>query len=232
MIGILIGQKHTWRDWGLRMVACQIPMPEAQTMTVDVPGMDGVIDLTEALTGAVCYQNRELTFQFDHTEGNMARWHAMRGQIAAYCHGKRMKMILDNDRGYYYYGRVHVELTKGNAINSLVALTINAEPYRYEVATSSEPWLWDAFSFAAGIIRKYGKIAVLGSKSITVIGTGKVLVPVITCSAPMTVVVGGVSHALKAGENQIADIKILPGEQILTFTGNGTVSISFRGVAL
>ncbi|MBE6723362.1 MAG: mtfA protein, partial [Ruminococcaceae bacterium] len=46
MLGIKIGDKHTWRDWGLRLESYTIPMPEPQTKTIEVPGMSSVLDLT------------------------------------------------------------------------------------------------------------------------------------------------------------------------------------------
>ena len=38
--------------------------PKPKTYTVDIPGGNGVIDLTEALTGDVSYSNRTQKFTF------------------------------------------------------------------------------------------------------------------------------------------------------------------------
>jgi hypothetical protein len=52
MLGVTIGDKHTYRDFGLRWLEpYTIDYPEPWTFIVDVPGTDGQIDLTEALTG-------------------------------------------------------------------------------------------------------------------------------------------------------------------------------------
>ena len=38
--------------------------PEPKTTTVEIPGRDGVLDLTESLIGDVTYNNRSMTFTF------------------------------------------------------------------------------------------------------------------------------------------------------------------------
>ena len=38
--------------------------PEPKTYTIDIPGGDGVIDLTESLSGDVVYNNRHQEFTF------------------------------------------------------------------------------------------------------------------------------------------------------------------------
>ena len=42
--GIKIDDKHTERDWGLRMISMVIPMPEPKTNYIDIPGADGSLD--------------------------------------------------------------------------------------------------------------------------------------------------------------------------------------------
>ena len=64
--GIKIDDKHTERDWGLRMISMVIPMPEPKTNYIDIPGADGSLDLTQSLTGNVPYNMREgVQFTFD-----------------------------------------------------------------------------------------------------------------------------------------------------------------------
>ena len=74
-------------------------------------------------------------------------------------HGKSVKVIFDNDPSYYYQGRATVEsdYEKGNEI-ARFTLTINAEPYKYSNQSTTEPWLWDPFSFVDGVMRYYNQL--------------------------------------------------------------------------
>ena len=68
-------------------------------------------------------------------------------------------------------------------------------------------------------------------------GTRLSVVPVITVSelaegTEMQVAFEGNTYTLAEGENEIADIEIVEGENILIFYGTGTISIDYRGGSL
>ena len=63
--GVTLGGKHTYRDWGLLpKTRPTIAPPKVRTNYVDVPGLDGALDLSEALTGRVGYQTRDFSAEF------------------------------------------------------------------------------------------------------------------------------------------------------------------------
>lgn len=228
-IGITIGEKHTFRDWGLMWATVSIPMPNARTKTVEVPGMNGVLDLTEAINGEVCYANRSLTFTFT-ADCTAEAWHALYSQIASYCHGRRLKVVLDTDPSYYYEGRIAVQSTRDNNVYGDLTITVDADPFKQEMESAAEEWLWDPFSFESGIIRGYKDLT--SPCTLTVIGTVAPVVPVITCSTALSLEFGGNTYALKQGENENPDIVIRSGENEMVFTGSGTFTIDFRGCSL
>ena len=62
---ITFGDKNTWDDW--RLVPASRPLfnpPAQKVKTLDIPGGDGVIDLSQALTGYPVYQNRTGSIEF------------------------------------------------------------------------------------------------------------------------------------------------------------------------
>ena len=228
-IGITIGEKHTFRDWGLMWSTATIPMPNARTKTVEVPGMNGVLDLTEAINGEVCYANRSLTFTFT-ADCSMEQWHALYTQIASYCHGKRLKVVLDTDPSYYYEGRIAVQSTKDNNVYGDLTVAVDADPFKQEMESAAEEWLWDPFSFETGIIRGYKDLS--APCTLQVIGTAAPVVPVITCSAALTLAFNGETYQLKQGANENPDIVLREGENEMQFIGSGTFTIDFRGCSL
>ncbi len=230
--GILIGEKHTYDDWDLVCTRIEISDPERKTYFVEIPGRDGVIDLSEALVGDVKYGNRELRMEFVRRQNNRTRWHLRSSDILDYCHGQRRKLILDSDRSYYYEGRLRAETEKDFKGVDCFTISVTADPYKYERYSSLEPWVWDTFCFEDGIIRDYKDLEVNGSMTLLIPGRRKKIVPVIDCSVGMTLEYGGRTYYLPAGRSKIVDLQLGAGEHYLTFQGNGMVSVEYRGARL
>ena len=226
-MNVTIGEKKTFDDWRLKLRSLVIGFPEAKTNTVDVPGADGLLDLSEAL-GAVRYGNRELEMIFD-VMGEPERWHSLTSQIANYLHGQRLKVILDSDPGYYYIGRLALESEKSDDLTNQITILGDMDPYKYELLSSLDDWLWDTLDFETGIIREYKELEVNGSRTVTIPGTRKEIIPTIIASAAMQVEWKGTRYDVPAGESKLYAISLVEGENILIFYGNGTVSIDYRG---
>lgn len=226
-MNVTIGEKKTYDDWGLKLSRMTISLPEPKTDEVDVPGADGIMDLTEAM-GSVKYENRDIELEFDAL-WEPEKWHAMTSEIANYLHGKQMKVILDTDPGYYYIGRLALVSEKSNYLVSKVTISGNMDPYKYEHLSSVERWKWDSFSFRDGIIRNYGDMEVDGSRQLKIPGRRKEVIPTIIASTAMEVEFKGVRYPVPKGESKIYSIVITEGDNILTFYGHGTVSVVYRG---
>ena len=139
--------KNTWDDWYLipssRPTVAQAPV---QTTYVDIPGKaDGPIDLTEYLTGAPVYGQRSGSFEFI-VDNDHEYWETLRARIASYLHGKTMKMVLEDDPGYYYEGTFSLSDWKSESWNSKITINYALGPYKYRIKTG-DPWLWDPFNF-------------------------------------------------------------------------------------
>lgn len=227
---VQIGEFKTFTDWGLKLESMSVSFPEAKTDQVDIPGANGLLDLSE-VNGQNCYKNRTLTLNFslldDYTE-----WHDLSSKIARALHGKVVKCILPDDPNYYYEGRFSLQSTKNSDVLADFVFSGDVQPFKMERYTAAENWLWDLFSFENGIVRGYSEISVSGSLTLEVIGSDMPIVPEITCSAAMNVEIGGQVFELVEGVNKNYDIVLGSGRNMMKFTGNGTVSIDFRGGVL
>lgn len=229
--GVTFGEKHSIRDWGLLLAERPvISPPEPKTIYLDVAGSDGGIDATEVL-GDVKYDWRSIQCTFSNLRSRKT-WSSLYSSILDYLHGQQMKIILDEDPGYYYWGRVCVNEWKSEEKYSTIVIEGKVDPYKYECRSSLEDWTWDDFNFENGVIRDYSNLQVNGNLTVTIPGTRMVVVPVITASATMTVRFEGQSYTLVKGKNEIPEIQIVEGDNILTFSGSGTVSINYRGGSL
>lgn len=232
-ITIMVGDKkiHTWKDWKLKWYKVAISSPEPKTYTVDIPGADGYLDLTESLMGDVKYNNRTITLNFE-LDGDYFTWATMNSMINNFCHGQEAKIILDTDFNYYWKGRIKLNSSKDEYSYGELELVADVEPYKYEKNSSLEPWKWDEFSFVDGIIRNYEDLEVNGSLRLVIPGRRKKVYPYITCSSDMSIIFNGKIYNLPKGTVQALGIELSEGNNILTFRGNGTVSVDYTGGSL
>ena len=227
--GASLNGKHTSYDYGLYVTNTNpVAPPEVKTQHIEVPGRNGDIDITELLAGYTIYGNREITLQLGGKKLENV-WPSFMSNFINELHGKKVKLIFDDNPDYYYIGRATVEsdYTRGNRIASFT-VTIDAEPYKYELLNTIEPWKWNTFSFVNGVIRQYKDISVSGSKTFTITGSQMPVIPVFVASSSMTVTFEEETYQLDAGENKVYDIVVLNKQYQLTFTGTGTVSIIYR----
>ena len=63
MKGVKFGNYHSYNDLDLILSQKIIGTPSIKTEVIDIPGGDGVLDLTEYF-GETKYGNRPLTFEF------------------------------------------------------------------------------------------------------------------------------------------------------------------------
>lgn len=142
--------KNTWTDWHLipssRPVVAQAPV---QTNFVDIPGRRyGPIDMSEYLTGAPIYGQRNGSFEFI-VDNDHEYWMTIQMNIAEYLHGKSMCMVLEDDPDYYYVGRFMLNDWKNESWNSKVVINYILRPYKERLIDIENPgfMIWDPFNF-------------------------------------------------------------------------------------
>lgn len=231
---ITLGEKNTWDDWHLLPSSRPVVNPpNVKTQYVDIPGGNGVLDLTESLTGYPLYEQRIGSWEFYVKNGYQA-WNVLYYEILNYLHGKRLKVILEDDPSYYYEGRLTVNEWKSDSWWSTIVIDYELYPYKKEISTSIEDWLWDPFNFETGVIREYRNLVVNGSIKIKIPTGEEYFCPHFNVDSydgkGMNLIYKTKTYQLKDGDNLISDIYI-GGQSIeeITFVGNGTVSIDYRG---
>ena len=138
--------------WELYPVGRQeIMPPEVDINLVDVPGSDYPLDITDVLTGRPQYGTRYGRFEFKILS-DRSKWDSIYSSVMRVMHGKRFKIVRQEEPNYYYVGRLKVTSTKSDKYNGRVKITRTFEPYKRDVLSSVDDWLWDDFSFEEGII--------------------------------------------------------------------------------
>ncbi len=227
---ITIGEKNTWDDWHL--IPSSRPLfnpPPVKTNYIEIPGGDGIIDLTTALTGRPVYGNRTGSWDF-YVENGWMDWHVLYSEIMVYLHGQKFQAILEDDPDYYYEGRFDVNAWKSDPQFSRIVIDYNVGPYKLNISGSGDRWLWDPFNFETGVIRSYKNLIVAGTLTIDFIGDMVETTPIIISTVSgMKVTFEGKTYTLNRGNNDMKSIVIKNGVNKLTFTGNGQVTIEIQG---
>lgn len=229
MTGVRFDNIHSYTDLGLTLCEFTISPPEPKTYKVNIVGADGSIDLTESLTGDVKYKDRTIKMEFAMIGG----WREVQdkySEVLNALHGKRFsEIVFDDDGNYYHVGRVSAIALGSEPLIGTITIQCIVEPYKYDWG---DDWLWDSFSFETGIINEMSGLEVNGTLDVTFIGKRKKYIPWIITSSDMTVTFKGNTYNLEAGKNKIFEIEFQEGENVLTFNGNGTVTIENKGGSL
>ena len=229
---------HTLDDWGCALGNNNyIGDPELETTYISVPGRNGLIDASEAVSGRRIYKKRSLAFELGAINQRLS-WDSIISTLRNDVHGRVCRLTLDNDIGYFWKGRVYIEGFDRFRDLGVFKLTVpTADPYKYDVNSSAEPWLWDPFNFETGIITQTDATVITGSGTVTVTHGHMLTCPTLVVSdlisATFTVTYDGNAFPLVVGTNIIPSI-LVGGENdvTLTFTGSATIQVVYRGGSL
>jgi hypothetical protein len=152
--------------------------------------------------------------------------------------GRICKLIFDKDPSWYWRGRISLnDFASDLKIGKFNLVVPEAEPYKYSITASNEPWLWDPFNFETDMITQIDEITVDGTKTASIPAGNMYTSPVFVCrnitSSTFTVSDGTTTINLVNGSNKDPRIKVNGDEDVtLTFSGTGKVSIVYRGGSL
>ncbi len=210
MKGITFGSLHSYRDLRLILESKEMGAPEVKVNKVDIPGADSSLDLTDFF-GEVKYDDVKHKFQFTSIEPQdtfLSQFSTIKNAI----HGKKVRIILDDDPSFFYLGRCFVSsFTNAKGIGT-VSVECECEPYKYRLAKTT--------------VTK----AVNGTESITLTNGRKRAVPEVSIdtSDNITIVFGSSNvWALSRGSYTLPELELKEGDNTVTVTGTGTIAFSW-----
>lgn len=186
-----------------------LPAPTPQTYTVNVPGRNGLLDLTEALTGNIAYNNRTLTFKFVG-DGSRETVLNLIETMLRY-HGQHITITTDDYPDWYYEGRATVKYSDhGHYVE--FELIVDAQPFRYELTLKSTTYTNPS------------------NRVITYTISGQPIRPTITVVGNARIVKDGTTYLLSAGTYTDIGIVLNTGVNNITYTsvGSGTITVAYR----
>lgn len=215
--GLLIGTYNTVEQlWTL--AALELSAPEYQEKFLDVPGRDGALDLSAALTnGAPTYHSRTLTVKLECSEGDRLTREAAINTMVNWLDGWRQDIVLPDDPGHYITGRVSVAKEYNDLAHAAVTVTAVCDPWRYAKDET-------IYTLTAESTEKVAFLSNDGRRT---------AVPLLTITGgTMLLKYGSFSWSLGAGTYQLPDLTLPQGGGSLTYSGTGTLRITYREAVL
>lgn len=211
MKGIKFGNHHSFGDLRFILASKEIGSPNVKTRKIEIEGADGDLDLTDFF-GEPKYENVTHKFTFSTMEPQNEFLEQF-SRIKNALHGKKMRVILDDDPLYYYVGRLHVSSFTTEKGIGMVSVEADCEPYKYKLAKTV-----------------YSK-AVSGTETITLTNSRKRAVPEINIeTADSLNIVYQQSYIwdLGSGSYTLPELELVEGENSITVTGTGTITFTWQ----
>ena len=210
MKGIMFGHYHSWDDFQLILASKTIGTPSPKTETIDIPGGDGVLDLTDFF-GEAKYSNRNLSFEFS-TMVTPSDFMSLFSTVQNALHGKKLSITLDEDPEWNYIGRISVSEWKADRNIGKLTIDCDCEPYKYKVSST--------------VITK----TISGTSTITLPNSRKRVVPWVnvTSSSGLSVNYGsGNLWNLASGSYLLPELELVEGNNNIIVTGTGTITFTY-----
>lgn len=210
MKGITFGNLHTYDDLNLILTAKEIGAPEVKEMKIDIEGADGSLDLTEFF-GEPKYGDVTHKFTFA-VIGSISEFVARYTQVKNALHGKKLKIVLDEEPGYYYAGRLFVSsFTSAKGIGT-ITIEADCEPWKYKASPT----------VVTQAITESGTVSLLNSR--------KRVVPEVLIAAEdkLRLAYGYNVWDLSAGSYTLPELELQEGTNTVNVTGTGTVTFTYQ----
>lgn len=191
-----------------------------RTQFVQIPGRDGDLDLSTALTdGAPRYGSRTLTATFERSDGTRLEREAAINTMVNWLDGWRMDIRLPDDEAHYLSGRVSVAKVYNDEAHASVTVTAVCDPWRFS-------------NYETVINLTAGETA----QTVLLPNSGRrTVVPVLNITgegASVNLVFGANSWVLSAGIYQLPDLVLPQGSIEITYSGTGSLIFTYREAVL
>ena len=209
----ILDRYNTWYDWGLILTSKSVTPPTPKTNYVTLDGMSGTLDLSEALSGEITYEDRTVSATFWTDVGTRKDRERLIRDITSRLHGKKIRIIEPDDPDHYFIGRVNVTPSINNLAYAEFSLEAICEPWRYAINNSERRIEVDNLIRTKIVIHNNGV---------------KTLCPTITVDGYASIVCDQIDTALTRGVYKISDIKLRQGVNIIEVSGLGSVTFTYK----
>lgn len=200
-------------DLGLHLTEMIIGSPKPRRTLVTVPGANGSLDLTNAISPYIQYDDRKLEFKFVILN-ERKNWSDVISQLTDIFHGQKYKVITGDDPDWYWDAYVEVDTFASTPKKGEIVLAATCYPYKRKIAQTTKTVTLTA-----------------GTNTINLANSRMEVTPKIINTAAVVITEwngAAVSIALAAGTHTLADHVLESGANVIKMTGTGTVTIEYQ----
>ena len=212
MKGITFGDYHSYKDFRMLMQpGKEIASPAVKVRKIEIEGADSALDYTDFF-GEPKYEDMTHKFNFATIvpEGEFL---SLFSTIKNAIHGKKMRIILDDDPLFFYMGRPYVSQFTNERNVGIIHIEVECEPYKYKLEKT--------------VVSK----AVSGSTTITLTNSRKRAVPEVQIetegSLNIVYQVGNIWD-LGSGSYMLPELELVEGDNTVTVSGTGNITFTWQ----
>lgn len=206
---------HSYRDLHLLLTEKEIGAPEVKRHSINIEGADGELDFTDFF-GEPKYQNAQHRFAFESIQTRneqLSQFADIKNRI----HGKKGRIILDDDPSFFYVGRCFVSKYTNEKSIGKISVECDCEPYKYKLTKT--------------VVTR----AIDGTVEVSLTNARKRAVPEVRIESETGLnIVFNTSNVwdLGSGSYTLPELELVEGENLVTVTGTGTITFTWQEAAL
>jgi phage-related protein len=211
MKGITFGNLHSYNDLKLILESKEIGSPEVKIRKIDIEGADSSLDLTDFF-GEPKYEDVTHKFTFS-TIVPQAQFLSLFSTVKNALHGKKMRIILDDDPLFFYMGRIKVSSFTNEKNIGKISVECDCEPYKYKLA------------------KTVVKATVDGTQAVSLTNGRKRAVPEVRIETEGSIRIefqGSNIWDLGSGSYTLPELELTEGVNTVTVTGIGTITFTWQ----
>ena len=211
MKGIRFGDMHSYDDLKMILASKEMGAPGVKSKKLDIEGADSFLDLTDFF-GEPKYEDVTHKFQFS-TIVPYDEFMTLYSTIKNAIHGKKKRIILDDDPLFYWMGRCYVSSFTNEKSVGTIAVDCDCEPYKYKIVKTTVTQ------------------AVSGTQAISLTNGRKRAVPEVTIATDSTMNItygDGLIWDLGPGSYTLPELELTHGANTVTVTGTGTITFTWQ----
>lgn len=212
MKGIRFGGLHSFEDLEMILGKKEIGVPAVKVEKMDIPGADGDLDQTDFF-GEPKFANRTLRFEFT-ADTPASDFLALYSRVTNALHGKKMRIILDDDPLYFYQGRCFIDKHHDEKGVATIDVECDCGPYKLKKDHTVSAHVLDGT--AQTILLTNGRKRAVPE------------VQIYTESGSVRVEYQGSIWDLGAGIYTLPELELVEGENTVIVTGTGTITFSWQ----
>jgi len=190
MNGFKFNNKHSWTDYHVYMESKSIQPPGKKKIKLDVPFMNGSYDFsTVGSNGEITYTERLVNVVISFPTKSKQQLYAQYSKALAWLQDvNKSKLIFDDIKDYYFMAEVEDASSFEEVFRfGKLHLTFVCESFKTSINLEGND-IWDTFNFDEDVFQDVAYV-VSGSKTITIINTGRLISPVINVTSNMTITI-------------------------------------------